>query len=303
MSTLQQTLADLPPLGNYLQNPVMPSYATTKHMARKNTLPTPPSFRQKLDEAVRKNKYLEEVLGITPFHKLVRRRNWLNSYLQEQGFQTPSIYHYDFPLQALAENVHNHQDFVIKPCHATNAWGVMLLERRGERRFFNFLDSKEYSLHELLVTLNEPMQHYMFPNSWMVEELLYPVDGSSLPLDDYKCYAFKGQIPLILQVNRKNNRREYKWYDSEWTEIRTGKYDDAINSNLQPPSHPVTLLETAMTVSRKLPIPFCRIDLYDTEKGTVVGELTPEPGMYQSFSSIIDQYLGVYFEIAELQNH
>jgi len=91
----------------------------------------------------------------------------------------------------------------------------------------------------------------------------------------------------------------HKFYDFEWQPVITGKYTDTTDESLPPPEDPAALSALASSVSAALPAPFCRVDLYETTRGPVVGELTPEPGGYYLFDSAVDLYLGLAYELAE----
>jgi hypothetical protein len=68
---------------------------------------------------------------------------------------------------------------------------------------------------------------------------------------------------------------------------------------MPPPIDPAGLAEGVRRLSLALPLPFCRIDVIETDRGFHYGELTPEPGNYQAFSPDVDQLLGTAYEQAE----
>ncbi|MEY8837654.1 ATP-grasp fold amidoligase family protein, partial [Cribrihabitans sp. XS_ASV171] len=71
---------------------------------------------------------------------------------------------------------------------------------------------------------------------------------------------------------------------------------DTTDNVLPLPQNPQAMMEMARAISAALPLPFCRIDLFEFDEGLTVGELTPEPGGYQNFSPAADLYLGAFFE-------
>jgi hypothetical protein len=290
----------LPELIDFLKTEDLPPYFTVKHMARKETVPTLPSFAGKIDEAVRKSRYAEQILGQDSFSRLARRREWSSRFLTRNGWRTPQVLVNEFQLAGLRNAISDLQQFVIKPRNATNAWGVVPAVRTGALTFRNLFDDREYRIFELLEVLNAPMQRYMFPNAWQIEELLLPPSGEPGALDDYKFYAFQGVIGLILQVRRRNGEAAYKWYDANWREVRTGKHEERIDPALPLPADPERMLRDVAGISSRLSAPFCRIDVYDTDQGVVVGELTPEPGAYYAFDDRVNAYLGVLYEQAEV---
>lgn len=289
----------LPPLGRWLaEGAQLPDWLTRPHMARRASVPVPPSFAAQMDSAVRQALLSERILRRDPFTRLARRRSWSGAWLAEHGHPVPAHLAGPFPLQDLPRHLEGLEAGVIKPVHATNAWGVFPFRRSGPFALASLFDRRDYSYTALLETLHAPMQRYMFPNRWQIEELLLPPDDASRVPDDFKAYAFAGAVPLILQVRRGPKGNRYRFHDSDWQPVDTGKYPDATDPSLPPPRDPDALTALAQAISRDLPAPFCRIDLFETTRGPVVGELTPEPGGYQNFNAATDAYLGVFHELA-----
>lgn len=292
--------APLPPLHQWLREGArLPGWLSKPHMARTDSVPLPASFEAQLDNAVRQAKLSEMILKRDPFSRLARRRGWVADWLEHHGHPTPEHLAGPVPLQEIPIHLARLQAGVIKPINATNAWGVLPFRRTGAYSARNLFDGKTYSFTELLEILHTPMQRYMFPNRWQIEELLNAPDRPDHVPDDFKAYAFAGQVPLILQVRRGAKGNRYKFYDSSWTAVDTGKYHGETDNSLPPPANPQVLLDLACKISNDLPAPFCRIDLFETPRGPVVGELTPEPGGYQKFDAQTDLYLGVFYDHAQ----
>ncbi|MEY8838094.1 hypothetical protein AB9K41_03525, partial [Cribrihabitans sp. XS_ASV171] len=98
---------------------------------------------------------------------------------------------------------------VIKPVNATNAWGVMPFRRTGPFELRNLFDSQVYRMSQILEKLHAPMQRYMFPNKWQIEALVPGRGHPDRVPDDFKVYAFAGQVTLILQVRRTTEGNRY----------------------------------------------------------------------------------------------
>ena len=189
--------------------------------------------------------------------------------------------------------------FVIKPVSATNAWGVMGLEKLDVSRWRDVLTGQVHTVGDILILLDEPMQRYNFPDKWLLEELLTPPSGQAGVLEEFKVYGFRGRCPLVLQVRGMRDGRGYKWWTADWTPVTTGKYVDRTDPDLQPPECASELVALAEQVSSHIPASFCRIDMFVTDTGVRLSELTPEPGAYHDFSVETDRLLGVYWEQAE----
>lgn len=298
----------LPPLHQWMrQGARLPGWLSKPHMARTDSVPLPASFEAQLDNAVRQAQLSEKILRRDPFSRLARRRGWVADWLEDHGHPTPAHLAGPVPLQEIPQHLAKLDAGVIKPVNATNAWGVLPFRRTSAHSVKNLFDGKAYSFTALLELLHAPMQRFMFPNRWQIEELLTPPDRPDQVPDDFKLYAFAGQVPLILQVRRGANGNRYKFHDSTWTPVQTGKYHDETDNTLPLPANPQALVDLACAISRDLPAPFCRIDLFETHRGPVVGELTPEPGGYHKFDAQTDLYLGVFYDYAQavlnLQRH
>ena len=54
-----------------------------------------------------------------------------------------------------------------------------------------------------------------------------------------------------------------------------------------------------MRLSEAVPLPFVRVDLLETDRGPVVGELTPYPGWAHRIGTELDRELGERYEASE----
>lgn len=116
------------------------------------------------------------------------------------------------------------------------------------------------------------------PPRIIVEELLTPRQGNEL--FDYRFYAFNGKVKA-LNVGSSRYRRDRLnvFFDPDWNLIELTSYAEALPPTLplKPPTLPA-MLEVAERLGKGLE--FVRIDLYDTTRGVVLGEMTvyPESG-------------------------
>lgn len=291
-------LSEMPPFHAYISNPALLAWVQASHPARKGSPPTLPSFRAGLDALVR--RYQREALQPkgTSFERLSVDRAWVNAQMQAMGVATARMLREDFPLQHLRDSLEGIDACVIKPRQAHSSRGVLSLKRMDAITFNCLQLRRPIRLVEILEHLYTEMREHQFPNHWQLEELLLPPSGLLRPVDDFKFYAFRGHAAMILQVARGQHGQRYRWYDSDWCPIDTGKYDGALDATLLPPRNPRALLAVAERVSASLSVPFCRIDLYETYQGVVLGELTAVPGTYHAFSDQADTYLGAFFELA-----
>ncbi|MGP9685091.1 ATP-grasp fold amidoligase family protein [Halomonas sp. AOP25-F1-15] len=287
----------IPPFCDFLLQPEQLAWVQASHPARKGTLPAPPSFRSAMDSLVRRYQREEQQPGVCSFAELAGNRGWVAGQVQALGVPTAKILKDDFSLQHLRDVLEGIDACVIKPKEAHSSRGVLSLKRVDEITFECLQQRCRLRLVDILERLYQEMREYQFPNHWQLEELLLPPSGLLRPVDDFKFYAFRGRVGLILQVARQPEGQYYRWYDRDWHPVETGKYAEANDPALLPPREPEALLSVAEQVSAALPTPFCRIDLYEARQGPVLGELTPVPGTYHTFGEQADLYLGAMFEL------
>jgi hypothetical protein len=128
----------------------------------------------------------------------------------------------------------------------------------------------------------------------IIEELLVPNDNRELK--DYRLYTFNGEVKAILvdsPLYRRN--RENVFFDPDWKEIKLSKYDEKVpHPLLEKPGSLAEMIDVAQRLGKD--IDFARIDLYDTTKGVVLGEVTvyPDGGLPNTptFCPVFNRWLG-----------
>ena len=295
-------LTDLPPFHAFLHDPEPLAWMQASHPARQGTSPAPPSFRAGIDALVRRYQREAQQPGVTSFEQLASDRAWVSEQMAARGVATARVLCENFTLQHLRDALEGIDACVVKPHHTHSSRGVLSLKRIDEITFSCLQQRRPMRLVEILEHLYAEMREHQFPNHWQLEELLLPPSGLLRPVDDFKFYAFRGRVGLVLQVARSQQGQRYRWYDRDWYPVDTGKYDGALDPTLLPPRAPQALLAVAERISASLPVPFCRIDLYETRQGVVLGELTAVPGAYHAFGEKADGYLGAMFELAALRS-
>jgi hypothetical protein len=263
-----------------------------------------PSFAYKVRESMQRQRFLREQLGSCDLvvrvldHKLTAYR-----FVQGLGFQVPQQYGSGMPLAGVGVILAGLDSVVIKPIRGKNSWGVLGLSRMDQCHFIDVATNRLMTSEEAIDQQAQTMNKYKLPNSWMLEELLLPEDRKIAQVDDMKFYAFYGKVGCVLQRQRVDDRVIYKWYDRDWNNVDTGKYNDRLDRELPPPRQPQELSEVVESISKNIPKAFMRIDMYNTSRGPVFGEFTPHPGHYDKFSEAFDEYLGGQWEEAEARLH
>lgn len=117
----------------------------------------------------------------------------------------------------------------------------------------------------------------------LVEEFVHE-DGTAVIPEDYKFLAFQGVIGLIIKINRNKEKLTMSYFDSEFRPLSDGiirfKNDIATLERADTPKNWEQLLNVARRVSVIVPTPFARIDLFDSSRGPLLGEVTLTPGSF-----------------------
>lgn len=193
-----------------------------------------------------------------------------------------------------------HGKYVLKPVYSTNSNGITLLEFK-EGKIFYLLTGEAVPAKKLIEDGLSVCANKKFKNTWILESFAAPLSSDISRPDDFKIYAFFGTVGIILHKRNHHDGPKYRWYDSNWNIIDTGKYNDALDRNLLPPPYKLEILEQAIRLSKNINKPFMRIDFLGAEGGPVFGEFTPHPGGYDRFSTEFDLFLGRCWEEAEVE--
>ena len=109
----------------------------------------------------------------------------------------------------------------------------------------------------------------------IVEEVLTPIEGEEL--NDYRLYTFNGVVKAI-NIGSPTYRRnkENVFFKPDWRRVRLTKYKEKL-PNLIPkkPHNLQEMIKVAQTLGKELD--FVRVDLFNTSRGIVLGEMTVYP--------------------------
>jgi TupA-like ATPgrasp len=190
-------------------------------------------------------------------------------------------------------------DFVLKSDRGSTSQGVLPLRRRP--------DGYELVSTEQVLDEDGPREHLTrrreqgkVGGPYFAEELLDDGSGSALP-HDVKVYAFYGEVAQVLvravpaHGETEQLRKRYVLPDgADLAEDYPLK-----DASVPLPTHFEETVEVARRLSRAVPFPFVRVDLYDTPGGITMGELTQVPGGIQCWSLDRDTELGRMAEQAK----
>lgn len=196
----------------------------------------------------------------------------------------PILKIFDFPEQIDLTGLPT--QFILKPTQLHSAQGVMVLSERSEGFHEAFLDrvldvNEIRSRQRELFDRPELNQPHLSGNRLIVEEKVDDADGYPIPRD-FKAYTFGGHVELILVIDRNTRPQTVQWFDRDLKPIQ----DERITYN--PAKVSVgdvdlgqvgqEILRVSESASAVVPTPFCRIDLYRSTQGLVIGEITLTPG-------------------------
>lgn len=191
--------------------------------------------------------------------------------------------------------------FCLKPNHSTSWRGVFVLERlSSELVYKDLLRDQIINEANIRKELSKLVSSRRISQRIFAEEPLLSARETQ-PVDDWKLYSFYGQVGLVLQVHKSKGKPLFKFYRGDFSPLPPMREPEKCDESLQPPCEPDQLQAIAETVSSALPLPFVRVDLYESERpnGTTVpvfGELTPTPGGRNLFPPDVDRRLGAMWE-------
>lgn len=184
-------------------------------------------------------------------------------------------------------------DKIIKPLVGQQSIGVFMMKTPED--ITEVATGMQFdSLKALKERMRKLMQTKQVRNDeWLVEELIYGDIEAKTPPRDFKFLVFFGKVELVREINRLPKAKDC-WWDRDGNPVDTGEYlaDEPLAEALGINDEMIKLVES---VSRKVPVPFLRIDFLLSDGKLVFNEFTPRPGSYAKFNDEIDRKLGDAF--------
>ncbi|MBF0580790.1 ATP-grasp fold amidoligase family protein [Corynebacterium sp. ED61] len=181
--------------------------------------------------------------------------------------------------------------FVIKPEYASTSIGVFLLEKIEPGLYKDLISDETWSIQRLGQYYSD-MSKQKYDDSErglvLVEELLENSDGT-FPPPDVRAYMFQGECGFYLVEDHIAGQAAASYYNGDFTPMadvksRFGVHEKA--SHLEKivtrpvPDNADMLEAVAKRVSVAVPSSFCRVDMYDSSRGVMLGEITFYPGTF-----------------------
>jgi hypothetical protein len=175
--------------------------------------------------------------------------------------------------------------FVIKPTEWWSMRGVMVLVRDGDR-FYDRLHKLSLTAEEIRREQRKHQLEWKLNNNLcrtIVEEMIVDEGGPDLIPFDYKCYTFDGDVRFIDQDDRNGTLPRVAFYYDDFCPMPISRFLEPKFERIELGPHRVpkcweAILDAASKLSIALETPFVRVDMYASDQGPVVGELTPTPG-------------------------
>lgn len=257
-----------------------------------------PSFAYKSREMQRIRAGMRE-LGMKDPAYLVDAKDDAHAWAEVMGFRTPRVYA-TVPHVGAVDWDRLGDEVVLKPARGTSGVGVHLLRRDGAR-WRELGSRRSLSSDEVVDGYRLLEERGVVSREILLEELVtdpaYPDD----PPVDYKVMTFYGVVGLIeaKRCRPGSERDSWKVFDASWRSLRNPFNDYLTDESISPPAHADGILDLASRVSRAVPRPYLRIDLYEDRDGPLLGEVTPEPGGDIDVRRDVDVHLGRLWEEAE----
>lgn len=183
-------------------------------------------------------------------------------------------------------------DFVLKPDFGHTSKGVQLLNRNENGEISRIFDSNRIERSEVHHEIEAVEREFKVPQGkgqFILEEFLWDAHGKTMPWD-FRAFMFQGECAFysMERKDRESGITTYGMFNPDFTVIPTnsgrfGKHPKANTlhfTELPPPKNIEALANVARRVSVAIPTAFARIDLYDSYRGIMLGEVTLTPGSF-----------------------
>lgn len=204
-------------------------------------------------------------------------------YLEENGIATVKpLRVFKDPKTIVLDGLPN--TFVIKPSLQSSTKGVMVLARREDGSYWDELRRRVLTADEV----KEEQEKYFNETkasgrSIIVEPKIEDLEAKTYSIPrDFKAYAFRGEVALILEIDRNTKPASVTWFDGKFNPVNDNRVvcnEEFVHMvSKMPPGRYQEILDLAEKASACLPTPFASVDMYLTQEGPLIGEITLAPG-------------------------
>lgn len=208
------------------------------------------------------------------------------------GIKRPEIYEYG----KCYTDLNLRDSVVLKPVAGAVSKGIFIIY--NQNRIHDLYGKKWLdSIDQLNARINDYLtMGVVRRDQWFLEELISNDSIATRKARDIKFYCFYGKSLLALESQR-DDRVLRCWYDRSGKIVDTGKYS---NSAFVGKGIDRSHFELAESISRKLPMPFIRVDFLQANDQIYLGELTPIPSDSETLSSYCDSLMGSALSFANI---
>lgn len=187
---------------------------------------------------------------------------------------------------------------VIKPLDGAAQIGAMVLHPAGSR-WRDVRNGRVYTLGGIRERMRLVLaEKTSWRDLWLVEERLYPPKGSGA-VHEFEVFVFGGvNVPLVRRMHAENGQTVRCWFHLPGWDVVDVGMPAFRHVPLGPPRDRDGVVELGRKVAAALPFAFARVDVFETSRGLVVGEVNDHIG-YTGFNEDWDRLLGEMWDAAE----
>lgn len=221
-------------------------------------------------------------------------------FAASHGFAVPEVYRTwsdpgSIDLEGLPDS------FVVKSDGGAGSHGVLPLRRTGEDVYETFDGERTLTGEQVRQHFAERTAASRISGPFFAEEALRQLGGGPIP-DDIKLYVTYGEVHQVL-VRRVAVHGDLRSTSRRYLAADGSDLGDAVRGETVDPSLPVPaglaeMVGVARHLSLAVGLPFVRVDVYDTDRGIVLGEVTRAPGGRQQVRHDHDELMGRAWEAA-----
>lgn len=263
-----------------------------------------PSYRFKVEETRRLWRWLRESIGMADPLMDINDKRQAYIFADQLGVDHPRLYGvYDTIGQVDWRSLP--PEFVLKSRFGSSNRGVKALVRQEDGTFLDLLRSRAWTIEEILADQAQLEARGKASPEMFAEELIRKPHRPAEIVDDWKFYCFDGVVGISMQRDLCGSPNTSDWRfcfrDRDWNDLGPIKFSDRHSTDLELPVDAQRMLEVAEAVSAAIGRPFLRIDLFESDRGPLLGEFTPMPGPPEIFTPEMDVYLGQMWERAQVR--
>jgi len=270
-------------------------------VARRAATSGPPSFHRRCLEMQQRYRRQVEAGQVDTVFAWTRDRVVRRRMLAGLGVRTAALWH-ETTADGLTAGMLA-EPCVVKNAGGASAIGVYILDPPDEDgRWLNVRTGHRRSLDEIKAGMRETLRQYPhWPDRWHIEERMLPPDGRAT-ITEYQVFVFGAYsgspvVPLVRIYRAENGRTHRGWVNERWQPVEdTGL---PVSGTVDLPDDPAGVHAVAVRVASAIPLPFVRVDVWETIAGLAVGEVNDHYGGTERFWPGWDRYLGMLWDLAE----